>query len=52
LPDCSGSTSLQPGDTDTAGLFEGEFEVTFPGGRIKTFPDPGLIPVRITDDIR
>ena len=42
----------QAGDTDVAGLFEGEFEVTFPGGRIKTFPDPGFIPIRITEDIR
>jgi hypothetical protein len=41
----------QAGDTATAGLFEGEFEITFPGGRIKTFPDPGFIPIRISEDI-
>ena len=42
----------QAGDTTTAGLFEGEFEVTFSGGQIKTFPDPGFIPIRISEDIQ
>ena len=37
------------GDTDTAGLFRGEFEVIF-GGRPWTFPNPGFIPVNVIAD--
>lgn len=35
------------GDTDTPGLFWGEFEVTFPGGLVQTFPGDGDIPITI-----
>ena len=38
-------------DTATAGNFEGEFEVTFAGGGIETFPNTSNILIRITDDI-
>lgn len=38
-------------DTNTTGLYNGEFEVTFASGRIQTFPNPGAIRIQITDDI-
>ena len=42
----------QAGDTDAAGPFEGESEGTCPGGRIKIFPEPGFMPIRIPEGIR
>ena len=38
-------------DTDTAGGFRGEFEVTFSDATIETFPNTGYIPIRIYDDL-
>lgn len=38
-------------DTDTLGSFEAEFEVTFSGGEIESFPNNRFIQVEITDDI-
>jgi hypothetical protein len=38
----------QPGNTDVAGNFDGEFEVTYAGGAIETFPNRGFIDIRIT----
>jgi len=38
-------------DTDTVGSFEAEFEVTYSGGEIETFPNNRFIEVEITDDI-
>ena len=39
-------------DTDTAGVFEAEFRITYADGGIETFPNSGFIPVRIGDDVR
>jgi hypothetical protein len=39
------------GDTDTIGSFEAEFEVTYSGGEIESFPNNRFIEVEITDDI-
>jgi len=39
------------GDTDTIGSFEAEFEVTYVGGEIESFPNNRFIEVEITDDI-
>lgn len=40
----------QPGDTARAGFFDGEFEVTYPGGTVETFPNSGFITVEIQAD--
>lgn len=39
------------GDTDTAGTFFGEFEVTYSDGSIETFPNADNIAVVITSDL-
>ena len=39
------------GDTDVAGLYEGEFRVTFAGGAVETFPNAGFIAIRIEEDV-
>lgn len=38
-------------DTDTAGTFQAEFEVTFGGGLIQTYPNTGYLAVSILDDL-
>jgi len=38
-------------DTDTAGFFDAEFEVTYSGGAVETFPNNGFIRVHIDGDI-
>lgn len=39
------------GDTDVAGAYSAEFEVTFSDGSVETFPNSENIPVRIAPDI-
>lgn len=41
----------QAADTDEDGFFEAEFEVTYPGGAVETFPNDSFIGVRIEGDI-
>ncbi len=41
----------QPGDVDTAGFYDAEFEVTYAGGAVETFPNAGFIRVAIEGDI-
>lgn len=38
-------------DTDVAGEFEGEFQVTFGGGVIETFPNRKNLAILITDEL-
>ncbi len=39
------------GDTEAAGIFKAEFEVTFSDGSVATYPNTGYIDVKITDDV-
>ena len=41
----------QPGDTDVTGRYDAEFDVTYPTGRIESFPDPGFIRVMVGDSV-
>lgn len=41
----------QAGDTATVGEYQAEFEVTYPGGEVETFPNGGFLSVKVTDDI-
>jgi hypothetical protein len=43
--------SWQTADTNTAGLYRAEFEVTYLDGKIETFPNADFIIVNIADDI-
>lgn len=39
-------------DTETAGVFDAEFKVTYADGGIETFPNTTFIFVRIMEDVR
>lgn len=41
----------QAGDTDAAGDYEGEFEVTFIDGKVMTFPSSRYIQISILSDV-
>ena len=43
--------SFSASDTDPSGKFDGEFQVTFVGGQVETFPNDGYIKVIVTDDV-
>tara|TARA_Y100000356_G_scaffold128083_1_gene127614 strand:+ start:199 stop:417 length:219 start_codon:yes stop_codon:yes gene_type:complete len=45
------SYTFSASDTNTAGLFQGEFQVTFSGGAIETFPNAEYISINILDDL-
>ena len=49
----SGTVQYPPiaADTDTAGDFVAEFQVTFPDGSVETFPNPAYIAITITADL-
>jgi hypothetical protein len=38
-------------DTDTAGVYEAEWQATFAGSKPMTFPNDGHMVIRITDDL-
>ena len=38
-------------DTDTAGIYNAEWEITYSGGSKQTFPDPGYNTVTVTADL-
>lgn len=38
-------------DTDTAGTYEAEIQITFSNGKIRTIPPDGYFTVEVTDDI-
>lgn len=39
------------GETDTAGVFDGEFQVTFPDATVQSFPNDGYLEIVILGDI-
>lgn len=39
------------GDTDTAGLYEAEFEVTYSDATVETFPNVGFFLVNVDGDL-
>lgn len=41
----------QAADVDTVGFYDAEFEVTYSGGAVETFPNADFIRVNITGDI-
>ncbi len=41
----------QASDTDTPGLFDGEFQITFPGGVIITFPNYRYFTIHIREEV-
>mgnify|MGYP006407694959 FL=1 len=38
-------------NTDTADVYEGEFEVTYSGGKVQSFPGEEYIIINIGDDV-
>ena len=41
----------QPADVDTVAFYDAEFEVTYQGGAVETFPNVGFIRVAVGQDI-
>ncbi|EEX09645.1 hypothetical protein SL1157_1689 [Ruegeria lacuscaerulensis ITI-1157] len=39
------------GDTDTAGVYRAEFEVTYSDGKIETFPNSEYIQINVLEDL-
>ncbi len=39
------------GDTDTAGVYRAEFEVTYSDGKIETFPNSDYIQINVMQDL-
>lgn len=42
----------QAGDTDTAAVYNGEFEVTFNDGRIETYPNKKYLTIEVLESLR
>ena len=45
------SYTFSASDTDTSGVFQGEFQVPFSGGAIETFPNSEYISINVLDDL-
>lgn len=41
-----------PGETNTSGIYQAEFKVVYPDGRVETFPSDGYISIQIMNDLR
>lgn len=42
---------FEANEVDEAGMFRGEFEVTYADGRVETFPNEGYITIQINSDL-
>lgn len=51
VPTAEVKFSWQPGDTDTPGTYKGEYEVTYSGGGVETFPNDRYINIKIFPDL-
>lgn len=40
-----------PGETDKSGIYRAEFKVTYPDGRVETFPETSYIGISIINDL-
>lgn len=45
------SYSWSSSDTDTAGIYQSEFQVSFVSGAVETFPNDDYIKIIVTDDV-
>ena len=43
--------AMESADVDTAGVYRGEFEVTFPDGRKETYPNDDYLVISIVPDL-
>jgi len=41
-----------PGETNTSGIYQAEFKVVYPDGKVETFPSDGYISIQIMNDLR
>lgn len=51
LPTASVTVNWLAGETSVVGIYKGEFEVTFVGGKVATYPNQGFLTINIGPDL-